>query len=297
MYQPPLMQDNVIKVTLFFRDPGTSLAWSEAYIPTALSSVDAAFGPAVLLMQARAKIDAWPIVNTAIRISNESIQRDADLILPGPNTYEAGGETEVFGGPANPAEVPYSTVLIREQSGSLYHAQRYLSGIEDITVVDPPGPALGNKFGANFLAWQQMLYGQGKGKLLGTTWGFIVISKSVNDRIKTPVLNIGKVLNTYAITVQTMQFAVGDIVKVYGGKFTGAQSGQGYMLVVSVDADSRIVTVQPAPGYTAVWGGGGTLQRLRRIVVPYSSYEIRGETHHKRGGRFFLPLGKARPKK
>lgn len=293
MYQPPLTQDNTIKVTLFFRDPGTGLAWSEAYFPTALTSVDAAIIPAIQLMNAREKIDAWPIVNTAVRVSNESIQRDAELILPGPNTYDKGGQTEVFGSPAEPAEVPYSTVLIREQSGSLYHAQRYLSGIEDRAIVDPPGPDLANKFGANFLQWQQLLYGQGKGKLLGTTWGFIALSKSANDRIKTPVLNIGKVLNTYSITVQTMQFAVGDIVKVYGGKFTGNQSGSGYMLVIGIDADARIVTVQPAPGYTAVWAGGGTLQRLRRIVVPYSSYEIRGETHRKRGGRFFLPRGKS----
>lgn len=294
MFTPPLKVSNVIKTTLFFRDPGSGLAWSESYIPIGATSVDEVHDDSIKLMVARSNINAWPIVNTAIRISNESIQRDAYLLIPGPNTFEAGGQTETFGGTADPAEMSYSTVLVREQATSLYHSQRYVSGIPDSAIVDPPGPAMNNVFGANWLKWQNTLYGNFGNKNPSRKWGFIVLSKDPLDRVPQPILAFAKPLGAYTFTVaSTAGYSVGDVVKMYGAKFVGNVTQNGYMLVLSADNATKQIVVQPPAGSSFDIVQGGRLERLVRIPVTYTSYEIRGETHRKRGGRFFLPRGKS----
>lgn len=294
MYTPPLMQPT-FKVTIFFLDPGTRLSWSESYYPMSLQTTDACIEPAVNLANARTNLNAATIQTINVRISNEAIQRDAYLFTSPKNGLIQTSNDDALVQDNTPAEVPYSTVLVREQSTSLYHAQRYLSGIADAVITDPPGPKLVNQFGNSWNTFKNLLMGLGKGKLLGQMWGMLVQSKQAADTVPAQLQTITFAGSVATMTLNGVFVAPGDVIRIYGAKWAAPAGNPGNMMVLTANQATGVVTAQVSgSGAGILWLGGGRVQRLRRILAAYTDIYRRGETHRKRGGRFFLPAGKSR---
>lgn len=298
MFLPPITVPTW-RVTIFFRDPGSGLSWSEVYWPNGIESTDAALRAGIALANVRSNLNAPQIKTMALRASDELIQRDAYLVTPQEDNTLQGGSSLTFPD-GQLQEMPYSTVLVRQEAGSLYHAQRYVSGILDDTIVDPPGPNFASpNFAKAWAAFKNQVLGLGKNKLVGQTWAMLVISKNKLDTVPQPVLAFSPVVaggSTYTITVPAVQVAVGDIVAIRNGKWIGTPSGNARYLVTAVNPATGSVTVI-GDNAGLIWKSGGMLVRQRRILVPITDLQVRGETHRKRGGRFFLPLGKSRTKK
>lgn len=296
---PPPITVPAWRTTVFFRDPGSGLSWSEVYWAPPGESTDAAFNVSVSMVNARTNLNHPSIRTMAVRVSDEHIQRDAYLVTPGEgNAFQP---TSDLGTDAlNLAEMPYSTVMVRQESGSLYHAQRYVSGIYDATITDPPGPNLaGAGFLRNFQAWRNALLGIGRSKLASPAWQMLVLSKNPADTVSQPIMNVaniplGGVL--YTVSVPLVSVAVGDIVRIRGAKWIGNVNGNLSFMVISVNNAAGTITIQSDVA-GLVWSSGGTIYRQRRILTQLSDVTIRGETHRKRGGRFFTPLGRTKRRK
>lgn len=296
MIRPPILTEQVWCSTFFFRDPGSGLGWSEKYFNDSSANAEDAHTAGINLCNLRTNMNVLAIQTQAVRTSDEKIQRDAYL-TEGGQSFK-GTQLTLASALDQDAEMPYSTALVREYNGSRYHAQRYLSGIPDKVIVDPPGPAPLAAWDNAFDAFKAALSGVSNRKgTTPTTWKFLALSKEPGDTVPSDVLAVivnGGLLN---ITVKNVNVAVGDVVKIYNATWNVKPTNPGYLIVTAINPAAGLVTAAYGPGPAPGWLFGGSLRRLRYITQAISGYDLRGETHHKRGGRFFLPLGKSRKAK
>lgn len=129
------------KINLFF-SLGKA-GWSETWY-TRRANIDVALRDARGLAQARAALLASDVNFDSVRVSDEAIFGDSDVI-PNPTSTRFNGST--------PSDEPYNAALCRIQATSVYRRQLYLRGVP-VGVAKPNSPADNLRRGLWLLAVQ-----------------------------------------------------------------------------------------------------------------------------------------------
>jgi hypothetical protein len=268
------------------------ISWSETHwhtVPDSGIGLDLVLGDAVSLGHLRCGLfgtdltpDGTPKM-PAIRVSFDDTFRDSLL-----STATAGNElADAKGEGAAPPEVPWSVILLRLESSSLYRKNLYLSGVPQLTIIDPPGPQMVAPFQKAFNAWKK--------ELLSGRWGFKVRSKDPAISPENPVLFVTSAGTPPELVIAPIPpgTVVGDQLIIRGGRYSsGPAVNHGTFVVSKIDAGTAQLMGAPFQGgYT----GGMFVRKLKYVVVPYTDVIVRGETHRKRGVRSGnAPLGRSR---
>jgi len=264
-------------MTMFFRDH--AYGWSETHWGNA--SFDSLgelklIGPN--LWKARAALlgfdpgDPDPQL-TYVRYSDDSLKGDSLIETPLAGGSSVGGKLTA----GDPAEVPYSVILLRGESTSLYHKMFYLSGIPDSVIVDPPGPVQPPEFQRRMTAYFNVLkqFFAWRGK-----------QKGQPGQVKA-ITGIGGA-NNNVITCPAHGFLTGAGVLIQG--CSPKYPALGYHTITVTGADTFSLNGVIEPGY--VYQNGGTATLKITGLLPYTNVVIRGETHRNRGRPFPFVRGR-----
>jgi len=269
------------RMTMFFRDH--AYGWSESHWGNAaIGSVGdlKAIGPQ--LWKARAALlgfdpgDPDPQL-VYVRYSDDSIKGDSLIETP----IAGGGAIAGKITAGDPAEVPYSVILLRGESTSLYHKMFYLSGVPDSVIVDPPGPIQPPAFSKALTAYFTVLkaFFAWKGK-----------AKGVPGQIKA-ITGIGGAGDN-VISCPAHGFVTGALVLIQG--CNPKYPVTGYHAITVLTPDSFSLNGVTAPGYVYINAGTATLQVGG--LFPYTNIVVRGETHRNRGRPFPFVRGRRKVK-
>lgn len=286
------------RATLFFESG--KYGWSETYFRQAETLQDT-MGFAQFLAASRAKLMGYGVGLTYLRCSDDAVRRDA--LVDRPQLFAASpsspaqvptalalqpgqgymiippGANIVKPAVGKLADVPYSAILVRMESGSEYHRLVYMRGCPDDIIVNPAGPILEKAWKDSFDAFLSQLV---KG-----AWGFMAVSRNTTRYPLKPI--VGQlVADPWTVEVTGHGFAKGDTVRVAGVRGHG-KLPNGLWTVVPVDTNHFQLYGYAGP-LTLAWGG--TVQLQKREFIPIKTALIRGETHRDTGRPFDSPVGR-----
>lgn len=298
----------VLKATLFFSDG--RFTWSESYYGVGDTDLKAFVGRANALSGVRKQLLGDSVSIFLVRVSDDKVQRDSVVWENGDPGFAGGYATANKGQVVPPAEPPYSCVLVRCEgrdpiSGAVggYRKSIYMSGWPQQDIRDPVGPILSAQSFANFLAFRTYVTKNG--------WGFLAFRRNADTFGPfqvTKASSLGAGSTNIAITIDPGKanpaIAAKDVVQLqrFKAPAVGGTPGTQLSLNGTYRVDSVVGNVINIifPGNPADYNfstPGGTLVKRERWIVPFYDLSIRTETHRKRGGRVFLPLGKSKTRK
>ena len=260
------------KLTMFFKDG--EYGWSETHY---YATVNAPLETVLLQGKVLATVRSTLLGNqprlTYLRVSYDDVWRDS---LIDSRSSDVMVNTD---GPD--AEIPYSVILVRGNSGTLYRKSIYVSGIADSAIVDPAGP----KLTADYLKAFKKYF-----TALTDFWGFRVI---IRDTVTNPYRDVTAITGPapMTFTVPAHGLATNDSIRYQGYKDQAKASCNGIWTIDKVDADNFKLR-----GFTQFLLPlkFGRIQKRTIGVVPYTELIIVGETHRKRGRPFDSPRGRAK---
>lgn len=292
------------KCTIFFTDG--KYGWSESLWNSSQTTLDRVLEKGITLARKRLPLcGAGPQV-PYIRVSDESQYRDSlietlNLVTIKPDGTQAtqgtqGGTQPTFIAPVlkpltgiDASDRPYSAILVRNESGTLYRRLMYLRGCPDSIIVDPIGPTPTKAWYDGFIQWAA--------ELIAGQWRFKVLSREPTNQPK-PITGIFPQAAAEArIKSAGHGLAVLNEVRVFNCKGVGPLPKGIYSVSSIVDADNfTLVNYKPDIGTISYFGGGKYILRTS-VYAPITNTLIRGQTSRKTGRPFDSPRGRRRVKK
>lgn len=276
------------RVTLMFED--AAFAWSETYWCNA-TDITLAQARAAAMLPLRNQLSSTPTTMLGARISKDNVFRDS-LFLDAVGLQVGLGIVSPVDEP-RAGERPYSVILLRGESGSLYRKSMYLGGVPSSLIIDPVGPVLDPAWAKAYRRWIALL-SDGLSQ-----WGFKARLKAPDTTPEVHVATASAVGGQYVVTtIGDAQVAVNQFIAVrnvqyfqISGKPTPLPNG--YFQVVSVAdvAGGKAYTLGPIFNLVTK-PGSGFASRAIWGFVPFSTLIVKGETHRKRGVRSGRPLGR-----
>jgi len=279
------------RAQLFFGDSG--VGWSETYWNNAANSVPDLLQRAIALAKVRygmlANDSNTPDSEPGIRYirAEETVQRIIQVATADDLRVSVKDKL------ATPPEVPWSTVLLRYEftiGAFIYHAMRMMSGIPDLNIIDPPGPALAPadpeaaKWFKRFQAWQSYLTDANNGWALPHAVYTAAPIITINNASRNADGSLTLVTNV-PISAQSP-------ATVYLRGFTPRQWNGRVTFEVNPITSTVWTSSQKffKPPSTSIVVGG--IYTLSQQLGPITAVKIRGETHRSRGRVFGQPRGR-----
>ncbi len=277
------------KVTMFFEDP-EGYGSSESYYTSYSGDVSSVLPLAQTLFKTRMGLMGVGMAGVYLRVSDDSIQGDAEVDT---TTYFAGqapGSAPSVGGnqknpsvikggdPEAPPCLPNLVLSGRFQIGSTYHAIKYFHGLPTSVITTPPGPNFTGDFIGQWRAWTKLFQGP------QTTW-LLKVKLKTGSSVKTPVTQIvGQIPNPAIISAPGHQIANGQ--KFVLGGFKGLQGVRGTYIAASVVAGVSLQVASGVPIANVLVPNKGYVQAVNYDYLPITSLQPDEETFHKAGRPF-----------
>jgi hypothetical protein len=233
---------------------------------------------------------------TELRVSFDDVWRDS-LIDPNVKRGSPGAKynKELEEDPNPRPEVPYSTALIRLQAGSLYRRSMYMSGVPQKIIIDPNGPFAGNDAAwlSAFNKYKKLLAGD------GTNWGFKVALKTGDGVTEKFITGVQIAAGLVTLTIPNHNFPLLNpdgsfpTVIIRGAKLTPSRPTFGGRHIYTV-IDANHISVPVTGLNAALVESAGIARPLIYQVKTYTSCDLVGQTHRKRGVRSGRPLGRSK---
>jgi hypothetical protein len=285
------IKDSYFGATLFFYGPSKTI--SETHWNTVTPSSDDTAYKAVLdegaiLGDLRIQMMGKDITDYTVRVSRANVYRDALE-----NDYY--DKNRPSWGDAEPGEM---AALCRGFSTAQYHSKIFLSFMPDPLIVHHTFT------GWSDAAWRPAF--DAYVNQLTTHWGFLAKSNDPTDfpqvKITGMTFVVGPSNDTITILAVVPGLAVGDIVKIYNN-LSILNTLQQPIKTGYFNQQYRVTSLV-AGGFTVEVGGGetagrivkkfGVVQKQLRVLRQYTALTPGPLTGHRRGNRYFEPLGRSR---
>ena len=319
------------RATFFITD--NRFCWTETYYCTINSALKDVMSEAVSLAVKRVQLlasrngditqgpsldyirvsfdDTWrdSLINTKCKRDGGAVQYNRGLLSQYLGAPNKGGAAYITSLGLSP-EMPYSTILLRLQSGTLYRRSLYLSGSPQEVTIDPPGPQ------PNLvLAFQDALLNFEQ-ELANGKWGIKVMSREAGPGEEKPVMNPTPPQpnqqavnfnpdNTATVSIPNHGFPAIDQFKdpprviIRGTKYdrpTRGVNGTHHYTIKDANTINLAPPVLPAEDVEdpPVYQRGGHARYLFYVVKTIDDVQPVSETHRKRGVRSLAPLGRSK---
>jgi hypothetical protein len=281
-----------IRATLFFTSD--KYGWSETFFKVA-DDLQAVLEDAVRMAVNRIRLCGTNVELDYVRVSDDDIRRDSLVAQPNltaqlkksvRDVLDVGGEgakpkeQKINVAAPDPADQPYSAILLRMEAGPLYRRPMYLRGCPDSIIVNPPGPVQPKEWGDMFRRWVEFLK--------GNAWGFKVLNRDVGNPAKPITASPG--VAPFQLTVAAHGLVQGQRVTVEDIKGEGAVPHGAFTIDV---VDPNTIRLRGTTG-AFTYDRGGTVRLRVYKVATISSIIIRGETTRRTGRPFDSPRGRRR---
>lgn len=264
------------KCTFFFEL--AKYGWSETWFRQE-ATPDAALASSKVLAAQRASLLASPAQLSAVRISDESIQRDSLFFEWTGNALE-GGNT--FGN----SDIPNTAALLRIEAGSLYRRNLYLRGIPDSFVTEPNGLVLDPAWNKNFQGYRSLL--------INSQWHLKAIQKTPPPPTQFITGAARGANGTWTVTLQNQLPGISNGSRIRISKTQGVPRLNGYWLVYPDPLGAALIYLLNSGGIYGNWTGGGYAALLSPSYNPVTNVIVERATHRITGRPFDEPRGQRR---
>lgn len=260
------------RTTFFFTDG--KYGWSETFFsqPEGLAEAKA---KALVLARSRFALLGQGPVFSGIRVSDDDVQRDSLIVLANEIPVDKVR-------PSDASDVPYSSLLLRWNSGSLYWRQHYCRGVPDVDITDPED--LGSK--ASLIKG----FGLFKKAILEGQYRLKVTLRGAENP---PIVITAIAADAFGWDITAPGHGLIDDAQVRISGATGDNMPRGVYRVKVIDGNNFTALKTPPAG-PVFYTGGGKVHKILRAYKLITDGQIVRQTHRDTGRPFDSPRGRRR---
>lgn len=265
----------MFRTTFFFTNLRSG--WSETFYSATATSLQTALDNSIVLADKRIGCISGPAALNYIRVSDDEVLRDSLISIPS----DRGRYNKDL---VDPADAPFSAVLVRLQSGPLYRRPWYLRGMPDNVITG------GGEYTPS-AQWRGLLNALTI-ELISGRWALKAVNKVPPPSLTTAAIPLIPFPGQWSFTFPgAVPFTPGSRARVSGARVTKALNG--VWRVVSSAGNLLTLFRADAPA-SGTWEPTIAVKQLNYQLFPIDQAVVRGGTHRIQGRPFDLHRGRAK---